>query len=93
MQCLHEVNVGTPTITLERGRQSSPTSDYTWVDVLSTALTIDANEYDSKDATTPAVINTSNDDVATGDQYRRVNVDSAGTGTRGLGCRSQYQLP
>ena len=83
---------GTPTITLERGRQSSPTSDYTWVDVLSTALTIDANEYDSKDATTPAVINTSNDDVATGDQYR-VNLDSAGTGTRGLGCRSQYQLP
>jgi hypothetical protein len=53
------------------------------VDMLSTALTIDANETDSKDAATPAVIDTGNDDVATGD-ILRVDVDGAGTGTKGL---------
>jgi hypothetical protein len=41
--------------------------------MLSTNITIDVNEYDSKDATTPAVINTSNDDVLTGDNIR-INV-------------------
>lgn len=53
------------------------------VDMLSTALTIDANELDSKDAATPAVIDTDHDDVATGDQLR-VDIDGAGTGTKGI---------
>lgn len=83
---------GTPTFTLERGRRSSATSAPTWVDVLSTAITIDANEFDSKDATTPAVINASNDDVATGD-YFRWNVDGVGTGSRGLICEYSLRLP
>jgi hypothetical protein len=51
--------------------------------MLSTAITIDANEFDSKDAATAAAINTSNDDVATGDLIR-VDVDVAGTGTADL---------
>lgn len=53
------------------------------VDMLSTKLTIDANEKDSKDAATPAVIDTTKDDVATGDELR-IDVDVAGTGAKGL---------
>lgn len=83
---------GTPTIMLARGRQSSATSAHTFADMLSTAITIDANEYDSKDATTAAVINGSNDDVATGDLIR-VDVDVAGTGTKGLIVTMSFQLP
>jgi hypothetical protein len=50
------------------------------VDVLSTRLTIDSGETDSSTAAAPAVINTSNDDVATGDQFA-IDVDAAGTST------------
>lgn len=53
------------------------------VDVLSTALTIDANEKDSSTAATAAVINTSNDDVTTADELR-IDIDGAGTGAKGL---------
>lgn len=74
---------GTISVQIARGRQANATSDFTYVDVLSTLLTIDANEYDSKDATTAAVINAANDDLATGDLLR-VDVDGAGTGTKGL---------
>lgn len=62
------------------------------VDMLSTALTIDANEKDSKDATTAAVIDTDHDDVATGDELR-FDVDVAGTGTKGLEVRLAFRLP
>lgn len=84
---------GTPTIQIARGRQSSATSAHTFVDVLSTAITIDANEYDSKDATTAAVINTANDDIATGDLIR-VDVDGVGSGpTAVLTVTIGFQLP
>jgi len=53
------------------------------VDMLSTLLTIDVNEKDSKDAAIPAVINTDYDDVAEGDELR-IDVDQAGTGAKGL---------
>lgn len=52
-------------------------------DVLSTLLTIDANEEDSKDAATAAVINGTNDDLATGDKLW-IDVDGAGTNAKGL---------
>lgn len=52
-------------------------------DMLSTKLTIDQSEKDSKDATAAAVIDTAHDDVATGDELR-IDVDVAGTGTKGL---------
>lgn len=68
---------GTPTIQVRRVRAGSP------ADMLSTRITIDANELDSKDAATPAVINASNDDVATGDQIY-IDCDVAGTSTEGL---------
>lgn len=50
------------------------------VDVLSTKLTVDSSETDSLTAATAAVINTANDDVATGDQFA-IDVDVAGTST------------
>lgn len=74
---------GTPTVQIARGRQSAANSAHTFVDMLSTRVTLDVGEYDSVNATTPAVINASNDDVATGDLIR-IDVDTAGTGTTGL---------
>lgn len=53
------------------------------VDMLSTAITIDANERTSYTAATPPVINPANADVATGDVIR-IDVDTAGTGAAGL---------
>lgn len=53
------------------------------VDMLSTKLTIDANETDSKTAATPAVIDAAHDDLATGDMLR-IDIDVAGTGAKGL---------
>lgn len=47
-------------------------------DMLSTKITIDSGELDSKDAATPAVIDAANDDVATGDQIR-IDVDAVHT--------------
>lgn len=61
-------------------------------DMYSTALTIDATEKDSKDATVPVVINASFDDVSTGDQLAH-DVDVAGTGTRGLVCSHTLTAP
>lgn len=48
------------------------------VDVLSTKLTIDSGETDSSTAATAAVINTSNDDLATGDLIA-IDVDAVST--------------
>jgi hypothetical protein len=53
------------------------------VSIFSTLPTIDANEDGTETAATPSVINTANDDLATG-QWFRINVDGAGTGTQGL---------
>lgn len=83
---------GTPTFQIARGRQSSATSAHSYVDMLSTRITIDASEYDSKDAATAAVINTSNDDIATGDLIR-VDVDVTGTGTAGLNVNLIFRTP
>jgi len=54
------------------------------VDMLSTLITIDANEATSYTAATPPVIDTSKDDVATGDLLR-IDCDAAGTGAKGAG--------
>jgi len=50
------------------------------VDVLSTKVTIDSGETDSSTAAAAAVIDTTKDDVATGDQFA-IDVDVAGTST------------
>lgn len=82
---------GNPTVQLARGRQANATTAHAFTDMLSTKLTIDATEYDSKDATAFA-IDTSNDDVLTGDLIR-VDVDVAGTGTKGLIVTLSFRTP
>ena len=62
------------------------------VDMLSTALTIDASENDSSSAATAAVINTSYDDIATGD-WIRIDCDTAGTSTAWVVVELGFQLP
>lgn len=62
------------------------------VDMLSTKVTIDANEKDSATAATPPVIDTTKDDVATGDELR-VDIDGAGTGAKGLIVMLTFQTP
>lgn len=75
---------GTPTIQINNVTQTA--------DMLSTRITIDASEKDSSTAATPAVIDTANDDVATGDELR-VDVDVAGTGTKGLIVMLTFETP
>ena len=50
------------------------------VDMLSTRVTVDSGETDSSTAATPAVINTANDDVQTG-ELLAIDVDVPGTNT------------
>jgi hypothetical protein len=66
---------GLPTVQLYNMRKTA--------DMLSTRITIDASEFSSYTAATAHVIDTDNDDIATGDRIR-VDVDVAGTGTKGL---------
>jgi hypothetical protein len=75
---------GTPTVQIRNVTDSQ--------DMLSTVITVDANEYTSYTAATAPVINASYDDVATGDIIA-IDVDVAGTGTKGLGVILTFQLP
>jgi hypothetical protein len=68
---------GTPTVQIRNITNSN-------VDMLSTLITIDANENTSYTAAAPAVVNTSNDGVVTGDLLS-IDVDVAGAGAKGLG--------
>lgn len=67
---------GTPTVMIRNVTAA--------VDMLSTAITIDANEFTSYTAATAPVINLANDAVAAGDRIA-IDVDAAGTGAMGLG--------
>ena len=67
---------GLPTVQIRNVTQTA--------DMLSTKCSIDASEFTSYTATTAAVIDAANDDVATGDRIA-VDVDVAGTGAKGLG--------
>lgn len=59
------------------------------IEMLSTALTIDAGELNDKDAAVPFVINIANAEVAYGDEIW-INVDNAGTGALGLGVKVAF---
>ncbi|MDQ5987386.1 MAG: hypothetical protein CSYNP_03126 [Syntrophus sp. SKADARSKE-3] len=61
-------------------------------DMLSTRITIDASEYTSYTAATAPVIDTSHDDVATGDLIA-IDVDGIGTGAKGLIVYLAFQTP
>jgi hypothetical protein len=60
-------------------------------DMLSTKLTIDANQKDSKDATTPLVVDPAQAVVHTGDELR-IDIDVAGTGAKGLQVDLTFDL-
>lgn len=75
---------GTPTVQIRNQTDA--------VNILSTALTIDANEWTSYTAAAAAVIDATKDDVATGDIIR-VDVTAAGTGAKGLIVILTFQLP
>ena len=60
--------------------------------MLTTKITIDASEFTSYTAAAAPVIDTGNDDVATGDLIA-VDVDVAGTGAKGLGVDAQLRCP
>lgn len=64
----------------------------TVTDVLSTNITIDANEDGTETAAAAAVIDTANDDAATGGWWR-IDVDGAGTSTQGLYVVITLQKP
>ena len=67
---------GKPTVQIRNVTQA--------VDMLSVKCEIDANEKNSKDTATQAVIDVVNDDVFWGDHIA-IDVDVAGTGAKGLG--------
>lgn len=75
---------GTPTVQIHNVTDAQ--------DMLSTAITIDASEKTSYTAAVAPVINATYDDVATGDELR-IDVDVAGTGTKGLTVILSFQLP
>jgi len=77
---------GTPNYQLRRRRGGSD------VDMLTTKITIDANEPTSYTAATAAVVNTSNDDLAAGD-FIFIDKDVAGTGEKGDVVILVLQLP
>jgi hypothetical protein len=83
---------GTPTVQIARGRRADATSAHTFVDMLTTLITVDANEFDSRTAATAPVIDTANDDLADGDLLR-VDVDVAGTAATGMWITFEAQLP
>jgi hypothetical protein len=61
-------------------------------EMLSTNITIDANEATSYTAATPPVIDGSHKSVSTGDLIA-IDVDGAGTGAKGLGVILTFSLP
>lgn len=75
---------GTPTVQIYNLTDTS--------DMLSTVITIDESEYSSYTAATPPVIDTGEDDVVTGDIIR-IDVDVAGTDTKGLDVILSFQTP
>ena len=75
---------GTPTFTVKNVTDSNQ--------MLSTSLTVDANEYTSATAATAAVIDTTKDDVVT-DDLIEVAVTTAGTGVTYATITMGFQLP
>jgi hypothetical protein len=55
-------------------------------DVLSTALTIDSDEWTSDSAATAAVIDTAEDDITTNDQFA-IDIDTIGSTVAGVGLK------
>lgn len=85
--CLTAASAGTPNVQVARGRRSTAAGALSYVDMLSVPITIDATEFSSTDAAAQRTINLANDDVRCDSTYRdtlRIDIDTAGTGTKGL---------
>jgi hypothetical protein len=67
-------------------------SDDSTVYMCSTLISIDVNKRDSSTAATPAVIDTNNNVIATGDEIW-IDCTAAGTGTKGGEVRLGFRLP
>jgi len=89
--CYTASSSGKPTLQVVRGRRASPPTVPTYNGMLSTRITIDAGEFSSTDASVQPVINAAYARVATRDLIR-VDVDAAGTGTKGLDVSLVFQL-
>lgn len=83
---------GTPTVQVARGRRPDATTAHSFTDTMSTRITVDANEFDSRTAATAPVIDTSADDLADGDLLR-IDVDVAGTAATGMWITFEAQKP
>lgn len=62
------------------------------VDMLTTAVQVDASETHSRTAATTAVVNDANNNVSHGDRIG-IDVDAAGTGAKGLELVAKFQAP
>lgn len=69
-----------------------PRNETQGTDMLTTQITIDAGETNSFTAAVPPVINTGADDVDVAD-FIGINVDTAGTGAKGLGVDLTFAMP
>ena len=84
---------GAITVTLERVRLGTGAATN---DMLSTAITLDANERTSYSAATPSVVNGSYDDLSVSSATQdtiEANIDGVGTGGKGLVLILTFQLP
>lgn len=91
LACTTVSSSGAPAVQIRRSRRTNATTRSD-ADMCSTAPTLDVSEFDSVDAATAETINTSNDDLLTGDMVF-VDVDTAGTGCKGLTVTLTIQLP
>lgn len=85
ISCIDPPSTDKLTITIYRGRQTSATSVRTWVEMLSTPVTIDIGHRDSRFASVPVVVNLSNAEMLEGDLLRfDVTVSGGATGPVGF---------
>ena len=92
---MNMVSVGAHVYTASDGGTAVNVTLYNATDtheMLTTAITIDNAGVDSKDATTPALIDVNEDDVVTGDVIR-VDLNQIGTNAKGLEVRMGFRLP
>jgi hypothetical protein len=82
--CIYTASATASTISLERGRRSAANGALSYVDILSTNITIDANEYDSINTTNQPVVSNGTLVSSTYADVIRINVDTAGASAAGL---------
>jgi hypothetical protein len=81
------------TVMVARGRRSAADGACTYADMLSTAITIDTGEYDSANAATPAVIDTTKDDIVVSTYVDIIRIDVDVASGSGLEVRLSFQTP